>query len=41
MESSFPPGFHDMLSFSFVETLLGRRSRRFSLGAEIPEGVFA
>jgi hypothetical protein len=41
MEFSFPPGFQDMLSFSFLEALLGRRSRRFSLGAEIPEGVFA
>ncbi len=30
-----------MLSFGLIEALLGRRSRRFSLGAEIPEGVFA
>ncbi|MGD2030591.1 MAG: hypothetical protein PVG86_11725 [Desulfobacterales bacterium] len=36
-----PPGFRDMLSFSLFETLLGRRSRRFFLGAEIPDGVFA
>jgi hypothetical protein len=38
---SLPPGFQDMLSFGFIEALLGRRSRRFFMGAEIPEGVFA
>lgn len=37
----FPPGFQDLLSFGFMETLLGRRSRRFFMGAEIPDGVFA
>jgi hypothetical protein len=36
-----PPGFQDMLGFGLVEALLGRRSRRFFQGAEIPEGVFA
>jgi hypothetical protein len=36
-----PPGFHDMLGFGLVEALLGRRSRRFFQGAEIPDGVFA
>ncbi|MFD3001974.1 hypothetical protein ACFS7Z_16500 [Pontibacter toksunensis] len=36
-----PPGFQDMMEFSLVEALLGRRSRRFFLGAEIPDGVFA
>ena len=36
-----PPGFQDMLSFGFVEALMGRRSRRFFTGAEIPDGVFA
>jgi hypothetical protein len=36
-----PRGFHDMLSFSLIEALLGRRSRRFFMGAEIPDGVFA
>jgi hypothetical protein len=36
-----PPGFQDMLSFGLVEAILGRRSRRFFLGAEIPDGVFA
>lgn len=35
-----PPGFEDMLSFPLVEALLGRRSRRFFMGAEIPDGVF-
>ena len=30
-----------MLSFGLVEALLGRRSRRFFLGAEIPDGVFS
>lgn len=30
-----------MMDFSLVEALLGRRSRRFFLGAEIPDGVFA
>ena len=33
-------GFKKMLSFSLVEALLGRRSRRFFKGAEIPDGVF-
>jgi hypothetical protein len=36
-----PPGFQDMLSVGLVEALLGRRSRRFFMGAEIPDGVFA
>jgi hypothetical protein len=30
-----------MLNFGLVEALLGRRSRRFFRGAEIPDGVFA
>jgi hypothetical protein len=38
---NIPPGFQEMLSFGFLEALLGRRSRRFFLGAEIPDGVFA
>jgi hypothetical protein len=29
-----------MLEFRFVDALLGRRSRRFFIGAEIPDGVF-
>lgn len=36
-----PPGFKDMQSFTLLEALLGRRSRRFFMGAEIPDGVFA
>lgn len=36
-----PPGFKQMLDFGLVEALLGRRSRRFFMGAEIPDGVFA
>ncbi len=36
-----PPGFQDMLSFGLVDALLGRRSRRFFMGAEIPDGVFS
>jgi hypothetical protein len=38
---SFPPGFQEVLNFSLIEGLLGRRSRRFFMGAEIPDGVFA
>jgi hypothetical protein len=36
-----PPGFQDMLAFGLIEAILGRRSRRFFLGAEIPDGVLA
>lgn len=38
-----PPsrGFRQMLEFPLMEALLGRRSRRFFRGAEIPDGVFA
>jgi hypothetical protein len=35
-----PPGFQEMMSFPLIEALLGRRSRRFFMGAEIPDGVF-
>lgn len=42
MESStVPPGFYDALTFPLVEALAGRRSRRFSLGASIPDGPLA
>jgi hypothetical protein len=37
----FPPGFEDALSFPLIEALFGRRSRRFSLGASIPDGPLA
>jgi hypothetical protein len=40
-QNTLPPGFQDMLSFGLLEGLLGRRSRRFFAGAEIPDGVFA
>ncbi|WP_266202528.1 hypothetical protein [Pontibacter kalidii] len=36
-----PKGFEQMMDFGLVEALLGRRSRRFFMGAEIPDGVFA
>lgn len=36
-----PPGAEDMMRFTLIESLLGRRSRRFFRGAEIPDGVFA
>jgi hypothetical protein len=38
--NDFPQGFQDLISFRFIEGLLGRRSRRFFMGAEIPDGVF-
>ena len=34
-------GFEEMMDFGLIEGLLGRRSRRFFMGAEIPDGVFA
>ena len=40
-DTDFPPGFFDMQEFGLIEALLGRRSRRFFMGAEIPDGVFA
>ncbi len=40
-EASLPPGFEDILGFGLIEALLGRRSRRFFTGAEIPDGVLA
>jgi hypothetical protein len=39
--SDFPPGFQEVMNFGLMEGLLGRRSRRFFMGAEIPDGVFA
>jgi hypothetical protein len=41
MKLKVPAGFKDMLDFGLAEALLGRRSRRFFMGAEIPDGVFA
>lgn len=40
-KTDLPPGFEDMIGFGLLEGLLGRRSRRFFMGAEIPDGVFA
>lgn len=40
-EKKLPSGFQDMLNFGLIEALLGRRSRRFFIGAEIPDGVFS
>jgi hypothetical protein len=39
-QSTQPPGFQDLATFGLIESLLGRRSRRFFQGAEIPDGVF-
>ena len=36
-----PPGLEDALQFPLVEALLGRRARRFSWGAELPDGPLA
>ncbi len=35
-----PPGFNDLHKFTLLDAMLGRRSRRFFVGAEIPDGVF-
>lgn len=40
-KTSQSQGIDSMLSFPLMEALLGRRSRRFFMGAEIPDGVFA
>src|SRR6266403_4483420 len=40
-ENSLPPGFQNMLEFGLIEALMGRRARRFFMGAEIPDGVLA
>jgi hypothetical protein len=32
-ESSLPPGFEDMIEFGLIEALMGRRGRRFFMGA--------
>jgi len=31
----------ELLNFPLIEALTGRRSRRFCMGAEIPDGVLA
>ena len=40
-KSVLPRGFREMMKFGLIEALTGRRSRRFFMGAEIPDGVFA
>jgi hypothetical protein len=40
-KTKIPAGFEKMMEFGLMEALLGRRSRRFFMGAEIPDGVFA
>ena len=40
-DKNLPPGFKDMMDFGLIQALLGRRSRRFFRGAEIPDGVLA
>ncbi len=40
MTTTLPEGFRDAMSVSLMDALLGRRSRRFLMGAEIPDGVF-
>ena len=40
-ENSLPVSFRDMIEFGLVEALMGRRARRFFMGAEIPDGVLA
>ena len=32
---------NDLLKFPLIEAIRGRRSRRFCLGAEIPDGVLS
>lgn len=38
---TFPPGVNEALTFPLIEVLFGRRARRFSLGASIPDGPLA
>lgn len=40
-DHELPTGFRDLCSFGLIDALLGRRSRRFFMGAEIPDGVFS
>jgi len=40
-QGSLPAGFQEMLEFGLIEGLMGRRARRFFMGAEIPDGVLA
>jgi hypothetical protein len=40
-KTRLPAGLTEMLNFPLIEGLLGRRSRRFALGAEMPSGPLA
>lgn len=37
----YPPGLEDAAKFTLMDALYGRRSRRFLVGSEIPDGVLA
>lgn len=37
----YPPGLEDAAKFTLMDALYGRRSRRFAVGSEIPDGVLA
>lgn len=39
--SDMPKGLEEAISFPLLEAIYGRRSRRFFMGAEIPDGVMA
>jgi hypothetical protein len=39
--TTLPQGYYDALEFPLVAALFGRRARRFSLGATIPDGPLA
>ena len=39
--AALPSGFEVMMQFGLMDAIMGRRSRRFFRGAEIPDGVFA
>lgn len=39
--SSIPKGLEEAIHFPLLEAIYGRRSRRFFMGAEIPDGVMA
>jgi hypothetical protein len=39
--ATLPPGLEDAVHFPLIEALHGRRARRFSLGASIPDGPLA
>jgi hypothetical protein len=40
MSSTDQKDYKEMIDFTLIEALLGRRSRRFFMGAAIPDGVF-